>query len=150
MFKLIAYLLAIFSLYRKQLFLLFLSFLVAMLLIPLVRQTDPMRIVPVAFGPGGSAQSTAVPTRLGQTFSSLAELKTVEMGGGFVPTGTFGNSWPATVGEILLANDKVTFTRQNGISHTYKGFGGYRLKVVRLFSAKGEEVIVVFRSQLKN
>lgn len=149
MFKLIAYLMAIVSLYHKQLFMLFFSILIAMLLVPAVKKADPQRIMPVVAENGADVKLADAATGIGQEFISLAELKAAEMAAGFVATGAFGDSWPATVTEIILANDKVTFTRQNGTNHTYKGFGGYQLKVVRLISNKGKEVILVFRSKSK-
>ena len=150
MFKLIAYLIAIFSLYRKQLLMLFLALLATLILLPIVKQADPQKV------PTQSTQwlkfepSLNVEAIVGKKFVSLAELKAAELHAGYVATGYFGNSWPATVSEVSLANDKITFTQQNGTTHTYKGFGGYRLKVVRLLDQKQREVIVIFRSKNKS
>lgn len=148
MFKLIAYLIAIFSLYRKQLLILFLLLLAVLILVPSVKKADPRHIDSGSVERSGVKVSKSA-ARIGQKYHSLAELKTAEAVAGFVTTGFFGDSWPATVTEVTTAADSISFSRQGGTKHTYKGFGGYRMKVVKLLSEKQQEVIVVFRSRAK-
>lgn len=83
---------------------------------------------------------------VGQEFASLAELKSVEAAAGFLPTGYFGDSWPAIVTRVQTADDSISFVRQNGIRHTYRGYEGYRIKLVRLRGRDGAELLIVFRS----
>jgi len=50
----------------------------------------------------------------------------------------------------MLANDKVTFFSQKGVRHTNKVFGGSWIKVVKMLSDNGQEVVEVFRSRNKS
>ena len=44
-----------------------------------------------------------------------------------------------------MSLDQISFTRQDGTRHSYTGFEGFTLKMIRL-QGRNEEVIVVFRS----
>lgn len=79
-------------------------------------------------------------------YASLTALNRQQKTEGFVPVGRFGESWPASIVEVREQDDRIEFTRSNGQPHVYQGFEGYRLRVVRLESRSGEEVIVVYRS----
>jgi hypothetical protein len=81
----------------------------------------------------------------GQRFAALAELKEQQRESGYVWIGNFGKDWPARVVEITTSRDQISFTRKNGTRHSYTGFAGYTLKMIRL-QGRDEEVIVVFRS----
>lgn len=79
-------------------------------------------------------------------FSSLSALNAQQQSEGFVPVGRFGESWPANIIEVREHDDSIKFKRSNGQPHIYQGFEGYRLRMIRLKSKSGEEVIVVYRS----
>jgi len=85
------------------------------------------------------------PDQADRIYSSPDALKQAQQKAGYVPIGLFGNSWPAVVTEVLEHDDSISFTRQNGTPHTYRGFEGYHLKVIRL-QGSGGEVILVLRS----
>ena len=142
----IAFIIAIFTLYRKQLFVLFLFILSVLILLPYLRKAELKTVETVSGGQSNVAAYSHSKTMVGQEFVSLADLKSAEAASGFVPTGYFGNHWPASVTEVLTANDSISFTRQRGTKHTYRGYGGYRMKVVRLLTARQQETIIVFRS----
>jgi len=81
------------------------------------------------------------------TYSGPGEFVQAQEKQGFVLIGQFGSSWPATVVEEKEARDKISFTRGDGTPHTYPGYTGFTLKVVRLRGKDGDEVILVFRSK---
>lgn len=85
---------------------------------------------------------------LSDEYANLAALNAHQKIEGFVPVGRFGESWPASVVEILEADDRIEFERSNGQPHIYQGFEGFRLRMIRLKSRSGSEVIVVYRSEL--
>ena len=80
-------------------------------------------------------------------YSSLSALNEQQKAQGFVPIGRFGENWPARIIEVHEQDDRIEFKRSNGQPHSYKGFEGYRLKMIRLSSRSGAEVIVVYRSE---
>lgn len=84
------------------------------------------------------------------TFANEADFLADQKRGGFVEIGRFDVSWPAAYAGERVGNDEISFTRQDGTAHTYRGFDGYRLKVVRLHAANGREPIYVLRSQFKH
>ena len=86
--------------------------------------------------------------RIGNTeeYPSLSALNAQQKTEGFVPIGRFGESWPARILEVREQDDRIEFKRSNGQPHIYEGFEGYRLKMIRLSSRSGAEVIVVYRS----
>jgi hypothetical protein len=84
----------------------------------------------------------------GERYVSLKELVADQDAAGFVRTGYFGKFWPATVAEIAVDRDGISFVRQNGTRHNYTKFDGYGMKMVRL-RAGDKETLVVFRSQSK-
>jgi len=84
-----------------------------------------------------------------KTYSSIGELTRAQEEEGFVVLGRFGKSWPATIVEERESRDEISFTRANGTAHTYPGYTGYTLKVVRLKGTDGGEGIIVFRSKEK-
>ncbi|PLX94122.1 MAG: hypothetical protein C0621_06025 [Desulfuromonas sp.] len=86
---------------------------------------------------------------VGATFASHDALLTTQQFAGFVRIGSFGEHWPATVTEVIDGKDTISFVRANGTPHEYRGFDGYRLQVVRLRTAQGEETLMVFRSLSK-
>lgn len=110
-----------------------------------VRETDTRHEQP----PRTSVQNIPE-VKIGQTFSSLDQLDASQIANGYLRTGRFGNQWPATVTEVLKDKDGISFTRKNGTPHTYSGFDGYRMQVVRLVGPGGAEVLVVFRSMAKD
>lgn len=81
----------------------------------------------------------------GERYASLVDLEHQQRESGFVKIGRFGSDWPARVVEITTSRDQISFTRQNGTRHSYTGFEGFTLKMIRLLGRNGE-VIVVFRS----
>jgi hypothetical protein len=83
---------------------------------------------------------------VGERYASLEELVEDQQAAGYLRTGTFGNHWPAAVIAIQTDEDGIRFVRKNGTPHAYTGFDGYRMQVVHLRDAGGEETIVVFRS----
>jgi len=85
-----------------------------------------------------------------KTYDSFGALIKAQEEAGFVRLGTFGDSWPATIKDEKTARDEISFTRSDGTPHTYPGYTGYTLKVIRLESADGEETLIVFRSKEKN
>ena len=84
---------------------------------------------------------------LSTEYANQAELNALQKIEGFVPVGRFGEIWPATVVEIREQDDRIEFTRSNGQPHIYQGFEGFRMKMIRLNSRSGAEVIVVYRSE---
>ncbi|BCR04975.1 hypothetical protein DESUT3_20440 [Desulfuromonas versatilis] len=108
------------------------------------RSGDTLRVRPA------SPEANSVPTvAVGQHFASIDQLVSAQEGSGYVRTGSFGSSWPATVTEVLNGRDGISFTRANGTRHNYTGFKGYRMQVVRLQGPAQAEVLVVFRSVAK-
>jgi hypothetical protein len=85
----------------------------------------------------------------GEEFASLAALNERQKADGFVPLGKFGDSWPATVTEIVHGKNEISFTLANGSSQGYPGYDGYTLLMVRLLSKSGGEVVAVYRSEKK-
>jgi hypothetical protein len=83
------------------------------------------------------------------SFASETEFLAEQKKHGFISIGKFDTSWPATYVDELMAEDSISFMRQDGTPHKYSGFGGYRLKVIRLRDAAGGEPIFVLRSQHK-
>lgn len=84
---------------------------------------------------------------LSDEYSNLAALNAQQKIEGFVPVGRFGESWPASIVEVREQDDRLEFTRSTGQPHIYQGFDGYRLRMIRLKSRTGAEVIVVYRSE---
>lgn len=82
-------------------------------------------------------------------FASEAEFLAAQEKQGFVKIGRFDASWPAQYVCELVGEDQISFDRQDGTPHSYRGFDGYRLKVVRLRDANGREPMYVLRSQSK-
>ena len=68
----------------------------------------------------------------------------------YVLVGRFDESWPAAFVDEKVAEDGISFVRQDGTQHEYNGFDGYRLKVVRLRDDAGREPMIVLRSQFKH
>jgi len=79
--------------------------------------------------------------------ASLVALNDQQKSLGFVPIGHFGDSWPARIIEQREQDDRISFSRNNGQPHTYQGFDGYRLKMIRLIGRNSGEVIVIYRSE---
>jgi hypothetical protein len=86
----------------------------------------------------------------GKEFGSLADAVADYEAQGFQKTGQFPRSeWPARVTSVQEATNQITFQLKGGMRHTYSGYSGYRLKVVRMEDAAGKETAVVFRSREK-
>ena len=85
----------------------------------------------------------------GSSYDSLSKLMDEQKAAGYVQVGIFGSSWPARLIETIEGTGQVDFVRKNGTSHSYTKFDGYRMKVMRLESEEGNEVIVVLRSAEK-
>lgn len=89
------------------------------------------------------------PPAVGDSFSSLAEFVAGQEHAGYLRIGHFGSNWPATVIEVQNDEDRIIFKSGDGVQHTYQGFEGYLLQVVRLSGPDNKEVLVVFRSAAK-
>jgi len=87
--------------------------------------------------------------RLGRRYVSLEELNAAQRSAGYAPVGFFGKKWPAKVVEVLTDEDGIEFVRGDGVKHTYQGFEGRRMKVVRLATEDNQETLIVYRSDLK-
>jgi len=85
------------------------------------------------------------PDRIGTNYASLADLEKAQQQAGYAKIGTFGNDWPARIIEVTRSRDRLTFARQDGTRHSYNGFAGHTLKMIRL-QGRRAEVIIVFRS----
>lgn len=83
---------------------------------------------------------------VGERYASLDELVADQLAAGYLKVGYFGKFWPAAVTEIADAEDGIVFYRSDGTRHTYTGFEGYRMKMVRLLGDNGKETIIIFRS----
>jgi len=83
--------------------------------------------------------------QVGRRYASQIELEKQQRGFGFVRIGSFGKDWPARVVEMIASRDQLSLIRQDGTRHSYTGFEGFTLKMIRL-QGRNEEVIVVFRS----
>jgi hypothetical protein len=84
------------------------------------------------------------------TFASEGEFLAAQKQHGYLLIGKFDTSWPATYLDELTAEDGISFVRRDGTPHQYRGYDGYRLKVVRLRDAAGGEPIIVLRSAFKH
>jgi hypothetical protein len=82
-----------------------------------------------------------------QEFSNINALNAQMKDEGFVQIGRFGKGWPATIVETREQVDAIVFKQSNGQKQIYQGFEGYRLKMVRLNNRRGEEIVVVYRSE---
>ncbi len=111
---------------------------------PAVREPQSVPPQPQRFEPRGETRLA-----LGERYASLQDLVADQQAAGYLRTGYFGKHWPATVIEIRTDHDGISFVRQNGTRHNYTGFGGYRMKVVRLSGPGEQETLVVFRSANK-
>jgi hypothetical protein len=85
------------------------------------------------------------PDRIGSNYASLEELEQAQQQDGYAKVGTFGKDWPARIVEVARSRDRLTFARQDGTRHSYNGFEGHTLKMIRL-QGRHSEVIIVFRS----
>ena len=82
-----------------------------------------------------------------QSYDSMRDLQRAQEDGGWRVIGTFGGTgWPAKVVEERTELDGITFLRLDGTSHTYSGYTGYQLRLVRLAAADGRETILVLRA----
>ena len=111
-------------------------------------QRQPASRPPLTRESRASASVTKSRLAIGERYNTLKELELDLQAAGFVRTGYFGKFWPASVADIATGRDEIKFVRQNGTPHHYKGFGGYNMKMVRLWSGN-KETIVVFRSEEK-
>lgn len=85
------------------------------------------------------------PAEIGQTFQSLSDFLHYQEPLGFVFLGRFQDRWPASIAEGETARHRIIFDL-NGTPHSYPGYEGYTLKVVRLRTSEGNEAVVVLRS----
>ncbi len=146
MLTLFAYIIAISKLFGKYLLAFSLMVIVLFIFYANVEQSDRQTVLLQKTSESSGFFVEKAAASIDGKFTALAELKAAERIAGFLPVGFFGNSWPASVTEILTGNDGISFVRQGGTRHTYNGFDGYRMKVVRLMDGSQREVIVVFRS----
>jgi len=98
------------------------------------RSAEPLPRAPRAAAPA-----------VGERFDSLAALDAALEDAGFVRVGRFGDAWPARVAEIREERDALRFVRGDGTPHSYRGFEGYALRMVRLRRG-ADESIAVYRS----
>nr|WP_319776188.1 hypothetical protein [uncultured Sphaerochaeta sp.] len=69
---------------------------------------------------------------------------------GFIFLGRFQDVWPAEITCVEKEMNEITFVLPDGTPHTYSGFEGYELKVVKFNSKKWKKkFIVVLRSKEK-
>ncbi len=108
---------------------------------PSVSEPQPVPQQPQQVGPRGESRLA-----VGERYTSLEELVADQKAAGYLRTGYFGKHWPATVTEIQVDDDGISFVRKNGPRHSYTGFDGYRMKVVHLSGPGEQETVVVFRS----
>lgn len=85
---------------------------------------------------------------IGKTFNNEAELLFFQKQHGYVWLGKFDVEFPGVVSSVRYSKDSISFTKHNGARHSYPGYYGYVLKVVRLTTVSGE-TIYVFRSENK-
>lgn len=85
----------------------------------------------------------------GAEFPTLSELDAAQNRAGYVRIGLFGNYWPARIVEIAEDDGGIRFTRAGGTPHSYSGFKGYRLQMIRLVQGS-HETIVVYRGQTQS
>ena len=148
----LAYLIAIISVYRKQLLIL-LTVVAAggfTLYTPVEKKILDEIPKPLSQRSRETYQPYAAGAdQPGRRYVSLEELKAAERESGYLPIGYFGDSWPAVVSEVLNDRDSIEFVLQNGIMHRYSGFDGYDLRAVRMLSSGNRETFIVFRSEQK-
>ncbi len=148
MTNILAYIIAICSLYRKQLLI-----FAVMLLSAAIMLSAPDSLKQQKIQPSLAQKELYVPqarAEVGEQFTTQAELENAEKAAGYVAVGRFDSRWPAVVTEILTDNDSISFTRLNGTKHTYRNFTGYDMKMIRLAGPADSEVIIVFRSAEKH
>ena len=114
---------------------------------PISRAAPDRNALPAPAQPLGSAADATAPSRLrtGTRYAALVELVEDQRAAGFVRIGHFGGHWPAQVVEVRTDRDGIVFVKQDGVRHSYNGFDGYVLKMVRLQKGS-QETIVVLRS----
>jgi hypothetical protein len=83
-------------------------------------------------------------------YASRADFLQAQRADRYVLVGRFDESWPAAFVDEKVAEDGISFVRQDGTPHEYNGYDGYRLKVVRLRDDAGREPMIVLRSQFKH
>ena len=105
----------------------------------------------------GSVASASVPAenvtlytdKTMEPFLSIGDFIKYQDELGYIFLGRFGENWPATMMEEKTAMNEISFTLKSGTNHTYPGYSGYELKVVRLLGDNNEETMVVLRSKEK-
>jgi hypothetical protein len=83
---------------------------------------------------------------IGKSYAKLEDLKKDQKSKGYVFLGRFGNSWPAEIKEVKIEMNEISFELKGGTRHTYKGFDGYEIMLLRLSANKQRENVVIFRS----
>ena len=88
-------------------------------------------------------------SEVGRSFDREADLLQFQNETGFVFLGKFGVKFPATVSSVQRSNHSIEFHLQDGTKHSYNGYEGYGLKVVKLKCVSGGESVFVFRTAEK-
>ena len=83
---------------------------------------------------------------IGRSFDSRADYLAYQKEEGYVFLGRFGDAWPAKIVSVVRQLGSIEFQLANGTHHTYPGYDGYELKLVRLRGQGGEEIVMVLRS----
>lgn len=145
---LLAFLLAAWQVYRKQLFwlLVILIFAAAVLTVSDRATHFPENRPENTLGFSPSLDQDSPTDQLGHRYQSLEELNAAQRAVGYAPVGFFGDNWPARISEVVTAKDQIEFVRGDGVAHSYQGFDGRYLKVIRLFSEDRQETLIVYRS----
>jgi hypothetical protein len=69
---------------------------------------------------------------------------------GWAKLGSFGRlKWPARIVDESKARDEISFRAPDGTPHTYPGYTGYELRVIRLHGTDGSKGAMVYRSKEK-
>ncbi|MHC4958531.1 MAG: hypothetical protein ACYTGN_09150 [Planctomycetota bacterium] len=83
-------------------------------------------------------------------FATEGEFMSVMKAEGWVKLGTFADiKWPAHITAEKHGRDEISFLSPEGVSHTYPGYTGYDMRVVRLVGKEGAVAVRVFRSAEK-
>lgn len=90
------------------------------------------------------------PDAVGRNWSSLPELQHAMEDEGWVLVGRVGalpGGERARVTATEAGRDALTFAAPDGTPHSYEGFEGYDLRLLRLESDSGAQMSVVFRAR---
>lgn len=88
-------------------------------------------------------------SEVGRSFDREADLLQFQTEAGYVFLGKFGVKFPAAVSSVQRSNHSIEFQLPDGTKHSYNGYEGYGLKVVKLKCDSGGESVFVFRTAEK-